>query len=29
MRESGRLFLGINDDVLADNSGNFRVTVYY
>jgi hypothetical protein len=29
MRESGRLFLGINDDVLDDNSGNFRVTVYY
>ncbi len=29
MRESGRLFLGINDDVLEDNSGNFRVTVYF
>lgn len=29
MRGSGRLFLGINDDVLSDNSGNFRVTVYY
>jgi hypothetical protein len=29
MRSSGRLFLGINDDVLADNQGNFRVTVYY
>ena len=29
MRESGRLFLGINDDVLDDNSGNFRVTVYF
>jgi len=29
MRESGRLFLGINDDMLNDNSGAFRVTVYY
>ena len=29
MRGSGRLFLGINDDVLDDNSGNFRVIVYY
>lgn len=29
MRESGRLFLGINDDMLGDNSGSFRVTVYY
>lgn len=29
MRSSGRLFLGINDDVLTDNSGNFRVVVYY
>jgi hypothetical protein len=29
MREAGRLFLGINDDVLEDNSGNFRVTIYY
>ena len=28
-RSSGRLFLGINDDVLDDNSGNFRVIVYY
>jgi hypothetical protein len=26
---AGRLFLGINDDVLADNSGSFRVVVYY
>jgi hypothetical protein len=25
----GRLFLGINDDYLIDNSGSFRVTVYY
>lgn len=29
MRSSGRLYLGINDDVLDDNSGNFRVVVYY
>ncbi len=29
VRGSGRLWLGINDDVLDDNSGNFRVTVYY
>jgi hypothetical protein len=29
VRDSGRLFLGINDDVLTDNSGNFRVVVYY
>src|SRR5262245_43562610 len=29
MRESGRLFLGINDDMLGDNSGAFRVTVFY
>jgi hypothetical protein len=29
MRAGGRLFLGVNDDVLGDNSGNFRVTVYY
>lgn len=29
IRGSGRLFLGINDDYLQDNSGNFRVTVYY
>jgi len=29
VRESGRLFLGINDDYLRDNSGAFRVTVYY
>lgn len=26
---SGRLYLGINDDFLTDNSGSFRVTVYY
>ena len=29
MRSSGRLFLGVNDDVLQDNSGSFRVVVYY
>ena len=28
-RSSGRLFLGINDDVLTDNSGGLRVTVSY
>ena len=29
MRSGGRLYLGVNDDVLADNTGNFRVVVYY
>ena len=29
MRSSGRLFLGVNDDNLRDNSGYFRVMVYY
>jgi hypothetical protein len=29
MRSGGRLMLGVNDDVLTDNSGNFRVVVYY
>jgi hypothetical protein len=29
VRESGRLYLGINDDYLQDNSGAFHVTVYY
>jgi len=29
MRTSGRLYLGINDDVLTDNTGSFRVVVYY
>jgi len=29
IRGNGRLYLGINDDVLTDNSGNFRVVVYY
>jgi hypothetical protein len=28
-REEGRLYLGVNDDYLQDNSGSFRVTVYY
>lgn len=28
-RSSGRLFLGVNDDVLMDNSGALRVTVYF
>ena len=29
IRNSGRLYLGVNDDVLTDNTGNFRVVVYY
>lgn len=29
MRGSGRLYLGINDDYLQDNSGTFRVVVSY
>lgn len=29
MRSSGRLYLGVNDDFLQDNSGSFRVIVYY
>ena len=29
VRGGGRLYLGINDDYLQDNSGAFRVTVYY
>jgi hypothetical protein len=29
LRGGGRLFLGVNDDYLQDNSGSFRVTVYY
>ncbi|MGH9386820.1 MAG: hypothetical protein ACRD2N_21320 [Vicinamibacterales bacterium] len=29
VRSTGRLFLGVNDDFLQDNSGNFRVVVYY
>ena len=28
-RDTGRLYLGINDDVLTDNSGNLRVPVSY
>jgi hypothetical protein len=29
VRGNGRLYLGINDDFLRDNSGSFRVTVHY
>lgn len=29
VREGGTLYLGVNDDFLQDNSGAFRVTVYY
>ena len=29
VRGSGRLYLGINDDYLQDNTGYFRVIVYY
>jgi hypothetical protein len=29
VRGGGRLYLAINDDYLQDNSGSFRVTVYY
>jgi hypothetical protein len=29
VRSSGKLFLMINDDVLEDNSGSFRVVIYY
>lgn len=29
VRNGGRLELGINDDFLDDNSGSFRVTVFY
>ena len=29
VRNSGRLYFGVNDDVLTDNSGTFRVVVYY
>jgi hypothetical protein len=29
IRGGGRLYLGINDDFLGDNSGSFRVTVLY
>jgi hypothetical protein len=29
VRSSGRLYLMINDDVLNDNTGSFRVVIYY
>ena len=29
VQSAGRLHLGVNDDYLQDNSGAFRVTVYY
>lgn len=29
VRGGGRLYLGVNDDFLQDNTGNFRVVVYY
>jgi hypothetical protein len=29
VRGSGRLFLGLNDDVLSDNTGYFTVVIYY
>ena len=29
MRSTGRLFLGINDEVRTDNGGAFRVVVYH
>ena len=29
VRDTGRLYLGINDDVLTDNAGNLRVTVSF
>jgi hypothetical protein len=29
MRAEGRLSLGVNDDYLQDNSGSWRVTIYY
>ncbi len=29
VRTSGRLHLGVNDDYLKDNTGSFKVTVYY
>ena len=29
VRATGRLFLGVNDDVFNDNSGTFRVVVYH
>jgi hypothetical protein len=29
VRSAGRLYLGVNDDYLKDNTGSFRVTVHY
>lgn len=29
VRNRGRLYLGVNDEYLDDNSGSFRVTVFY
>ena len=29
IRGSGRLYLGVNDDVLTDNTGAYRVVVSY
>jgi len=29
VRSSGRLYLGVNDDYRKDNTGSFRVTIYY
>lgn len=29
IRGSGRLYLGVNDDFLQDNSGSWRVAIYY
>lgn len=29
VRASGRLYLGVNDDFLNDNSGTFRVVIYH
>ena len=29
VRSSGRLYLGVNDDYLKDNTGSFRVVVHY
>jgi hypothetical protein len=29
VRSAGRLLLGVNDDYVQDNHGNFRVVVYY
>src|SRR4029450_4866199 len=29
VRSGGRLYLGVNDDYLKDNTGSFRVNVHY